>query len=37
MKLIDIKKMTLDEADKFYKNTGMSFIFKDGSLKGFQK
>lgn len=37
MKLIDIKQMTLEDINKFYKATGMGFIVRDGQLKGFIK
>ena len=33
----DIKNITLEEAMEFYKSTGMTFIIRDGELKGFSR
>ena len=33
----DIKNITLEEAMESYKLTGMTFVIKDGKLKGFSR
>lgn len=37
IKLKDICSMTLEDADKISKSTGLIFIIRDGSLKGIGK
>lgn len=37
MAIKDIKNITLEEAIKIYKNMKISFIIRDGELKGFGK
>lgn len=34
MKLVDIKNITLEQAVEAYEKMGISFIIKDGKLKG---
>lgn len=37
MSMKDILNITIKEAEEVYKNMGLSFIIKDGKLKGMQK
>ena len=37
MKLVNIKNITLIEAMEIYNKMGISFIIKDGKLKGFTR
>lgn len=37
MSLNDIKSITVEEADKLYKEIGLAFVVRDGKLKGFTK
>jgi hypothetical protein len=36
MKFVDIKQITLEQA-RYYSTLGVSFIIKDGKIKGFSK
>lgn len=37
MKVKDIKNITLEQAYEIYKTLGISFIIRDGKLKGMSK
>ena len=37
MKIVNIKNITLLEAMEIYNKMGISFIIRDGKLKGFSK
>lgn len=37
MKLIDISKITANEANELYKDCGLALIIKDGKIKGFTR
>ena len=37
MLIKNIKNITLEQAMEFYKSTGMTFVIKDGKLKGFSR
>lgn len=35
--LVNLSSLTLEEVNKFYEETGLSFIVKDGKIKGFTR
>lgn len=37
VKVVDIKNLSLEIANKFYKENGLAFIVKDGKIKGFTR
>ena len=34
-KLRDLSKITVEEMDRIYKNLGITFLIRDGKIKGF--